>query len=122
MNRVILIGRLGRNPELRSTTTGRPVVNFSLATDTPTDKPDWHQIVVWDKQAEACVKFLSKGHLVGIEGRLNTREWTDDQGVKRWTTEVVAFRVQFLARPNTTRPPAPPPEEFATETPFNPYL
>ncbi len=104
MNRVMLIGRLGRDPELRYTQKGTPVANFSLATnhtfkrdgDLPEEQTEWHRIVVWGKHAEICQQYLAKGRLVFTEGRLNTREWNDKTGNPKKTTEVIASTVQFL--------------------------
>lgn len=104
LNKVILIGRLGRDPELRYTVTGTPVVNFPLATsDVYTDKDgnrqektEWHKIVVWGKQAETVANYLGKGRLIYVEGSLQTRKWTDNQGQDRYTTEIRAQRVVFL--------------------------
>ena len=103
-NKVILIGRLGRDPELRYTPSGTPVANFPLATsETYTDKngnkqekTEWHKIVVWNNQAENVTKYLSKGRLALVEGSLQTRKWTDNQGQDRYTTEIRAQRVVFL--------------------------
>jgi single-strand DNA-binding protein len=104
VNKVILIGRLGQDPEVRYTTNGGAVANFSLATNESwTDKSgqkqertEWHRIVVWGKTAEICGQYLSKGRQAFIEGKLQTREWNDKEGNKRYTTEVVAQNVQFL--------------------------
>ncbi|HLV00617.1 MAG TPA: single-stranded DNA-binding protein [Acidobacteriota bacterium] len=104
VNRVFLIGRLGRDPELRYTGSGTPVANFSLATDeTWTDangqrqnRTEWHNIVVWSRLAEICHQYLRKGRLVFIEGRIQTREWDDRDGNKRRTTEIVATNMQML--------------------------
>ncbi|MDP6977870.1 MAG: single-stranded DNA-binding protein [Myxococcota bacterium] len=104
VNKAILVGNLGRDPELRYTASGQAVANFSLATgESYTDKSgervertEWHRIVVWGKTAELCSQYLSKGRSVYIEGRLQTREWEDKEGVKRQTTEIVANTVQFL--------------------------
>lgn len=105
LNKVFLVGRLGQDPKLSYTTSGRPVANFNLATDESfTDKQsgqknertEWHKIVVWDRQAEFCSNYLSKGRLILIEGRLQTRKWQDKEGADRYTTEIVAQRVQFL--------------------------
>ncbi len=103
-NKVILIGRLGRDPELRYTQTGIPVVNFPLATDESfvdrdgnrQERTEWHRIVVWDKQAETVANYLSKGRLVLVEGSIYTRKWQDSQGQDRYTTEIRAQRVVFL--------------------------
>jgi single-strand DNA-binding protein len=104
VNSVNLIGHLGKDPEVRYTGGGQAVANFSLATsDTWKDKngekqerTEWHRIVVWGKQAEHCGEYLRKGRLVHIEGRLQTREWDDKDGQKRYTTEIIANRVTFL--------------------------
>lgn len=106
LNKVMLIGRLGQDPQLRYTQVGSPVVNFSVATDEfyndrdgqRQQKTEWHKIVVFDRQAETCNNFLSKGSLVYIEGKIQTRKWQDQQGQDRTTTEIVAQRVQFLDR------------------------
>ncbi len=103
-NKVILIGRLGRDPELRYTQTGMPVANFPLATDESfvdrdgnrQERTEWHRIVVWDKQAETVANYLSKGRLVLVEGSIYTRKWQDSQGQDRYTTEIRAQRVIFL--------------------------
>lgn len=113
INKVILVGRLGRDPELRYTASGQAVVNFSLATDDSwTDKngerqsrTEWHNIVAWARLAEICQQYLTKGRLVYIEGRIQTREWEDRDGNRRWTTEVVANEMKMLGgRGEDTRP------------------
>lgn len=122
LNKVMIIGRLGVDPELRYTQNNTAVATMRVATDESwTDRQtgerkeatEWHRVVVWGRQAENCSKFLSKGRLVFVEGSLQTREWEDRDGNRRWTTEVRAFRVQFLDRgdgPATgSRPPEPPP-------------
>jgi single-strand DNA-binding protein len=104
VNKVILIGNLGRDPEVRFTPSGQAVANFTIATnDSWTDKQgqkqertEWHRIVVWGKLAEICGEYLSKGRQAYVEGRLQTREWTDKEGKKNYTTEIVAQTVQFL--------------------------
>ncbi|HZN91908.1 MAG TPA: single-stranded DNA-binding protein [Myxococcales bacterium] len=104
VNKVILIGNLGKDPEVRFTSGGQAVANFTIATnDSWTDKQgqkqertEWHRIVVWGKLAELCGEYLSKGRQCFVEGRLQTREWTDKEGKKNYTTEVVAQNVQFL--------------------------
>jgi single-strand DNA-binding protein len=109
LNKAILIGRLGRDPEMRYTPSGQPVANFSIATDETytgkdgqkVEKTEWHRIVVWGKQAEFCGNYLAKGRLVYIEGKIETRKWTDKDGVEKYTTEIKADRVQGLdSRPN----------------------
>jgi len=104
VNKVILIGNLGRDPELRYTQGGQAVANFTLATtENWTDKSgeraertEWHRIVVWGKLAELCAQYLNKGRTVYVEGRLQTREWEDRDGNKRQTTEINAQTVNFL--------------------------
>jgi single-strand DNA-binding protein len=104
VNKVILIGNLGVDPEVRFTPGGQAVANFRVATnDSWTDKAgqkqertEWHRIVVWGKLAELCGEYLKKGRQAYIEGRLQTREWTDKEGKKNYTTEIVANTVQFL--------------------------
>jgi len=95
VNKVILVGRLGRDPELRRTQSGKAVANFSLATDSQ-GSTEWHRIVVWDRLAEICDQYLHKGKQVYIEGRIQTREWDDRDGNKRYTTEIVAYTMQML--------------------------
>jgi single-strand DNA-binding protein len=107
VNKVILIGNLGRDPELRHTQNGQAVANFSLATtENWTDKSgerqertEWHRIVAWGRTGELCAQYLSKGRTAYIEGRLQTREWEDREGNKRTTTEINALTVQFLGGP-----------------------
>ncbi|MCX7957530.1 MAG: single-stranded DNA-binding protein [Deltaproteobacteria bacterium] len=104
VNKVILIGNLGRDPELRYTQDRKPVVNFSLATQEVwtgkdgqrTEKTEWHSIVVWGKLAEICKDYLTTGRQIYVEGRLTTRSYTDKSGQKRYKTEVVASQVVFL--------------------------
>jgi single-strand DNA-binding protein len=106
VNKVILVGNLGRDPEVRYTQGGSPVANFTLATnDVWTDKSgarqertEWHRIVVWGKTAEIVRDHLSKGKQVYVEGSLQTRQWDDRDGNKRSTTEVKASRVVLLGR------------------------
>jgi single-strand DNA-binding protein len=104
VNKVILVGNLGRDPELRYIQSGQAVANFSLATNEKwkdkdgnnQERTEWHRIVVWGKSAENCAQYLQKGRSVYIEGKLQTREWEDKEGSKRSTTEIVAQAVQFL--------------------------
>ena len=102
MNKVMLVGRLTRDPELRSLPSGKPVANFVIATNEyrgagATERTEYHNIVAWDRLAEICGKFLSKGQLVDIDGRLQTRQWDDDAGVRHWKTEVVANGLEMLS-------------------------
>ena len=105
VNKVILLGRLGQDPELKTMATGTSVCNFSIATsetwkDKNTgqkkEKTDWSNIVVWGKTAELCNQYLSKGRQAFIEGKLQTRQWEDKEGNKRYTTEIKADTVQFI--------------------------
>ena len=104
VNKVILIGNLGADPELKYTPSGAAVSNFSLATNESwvdgkgerQEKTEWHRIVVWGKLAEICHEFLKKGSKIYVEGRLQTRSWDGQDGNKRYTTEVVARDVQML--------------------------
>ena len=106
LNKVMLIGRLGQDPELRYAANGMPVCKFSVATDESytdregqkQEKTEWHRVVTFQKQAEHCSKYLHKGSLVFVEGSLSTNKWTDQQGQTRYMTEVKASRVQFLER------------------------
>ena len=108
VNKVILVGNLGRDPEVRYTGSGTAVANFTMATterwSDPSsgerkEKTEWHRIVVWGKTAENCAQYLAKGRSVYIEGRIQTREWEDREGQKQKTTEIVAQTVQFLGGP-----------------------
>jgi single-strand DNA-binding protein len=110
LNKVMLIGHLGKDPEIRYTQDGSPVASFSLATsETWTDKngnrqehTEWHNIVAWTRLADLSKRFLAKGRQVYIEGRLRTREWNDKENNKRRTTEVIASQMVLLgARPQT---------------------
>ena len=105
VNKVILIGNLGKDPEIRYTQSGTAVANFSLAT-TETwgggdggekqEKTEWHNIVAWARLAEICNQYLQKGRQVYIEGRIQTRKWEDRDGNTRYTTEIVAQNMQML--------------------------
>lgn len=111
LNKVMIIGRLGQDPELKFTTSGAAVCNFSLATsDTWTDKSgqkqektEWHRVVAWGKLAELCNKYLSKGRQAFIEGSLETRSWEDQNGQKKYMTEVNCKNVQFLGGNGSTK-------------------
>jgi single-strand DNA-binding protein len=105
VNKVILLGNLGRDPELRYTQGGQAVANFSIATSESWNKKDgsgreerteWHRIVAWGRTAELCAQYLAKGRTVYVEGRLQTREWENKEGQKQRTTEVIAQTVQFI--------------------------
>lgn len=104
VNKVIIVGRLGADPEVRQVGNGGTVTRLSIATSEnwvdkeghKQERTEWHRIVVWGRLAEICGKHLSKGRQVYVEGRLQTRSWEDQQGQKRYATEIVANTVQFL--------------------------
>ena len=104
INKAILVGRLGADPEVRYTPDGAMVTNFRIATDEQwkdkngekVQKTEWHKIVAFGKLAEICGKYLVKGKLVYLEGRIQTRAWDDKEGTKRYTTEIVASNMQML--------------------------
>jgi single-strand DNA-binding protein len=104
VNKVILVGRLGRDPETRYTGGGQAVANFSVATDESykdkngerQKRTEWHKIVVWGKQAEIAQQYLKKGSLIFIEGRIQSREWQDKEGQKRTSFEIVASNFRML--------------------------
>lgn len=110
MNHIVLIGRLTRDPELRYTPNGVAVANFDLAVDRSTTnqqgerETDFIRIVAWQKQAELCANYLKKGRLVGVEGRLQIRNYETQDGQKRRVAEVIASFVQFLDRNREDRP------------------
>lgn len=95
MNKVILIGNLGKAPETKTIQSVKQVCNFSLATNDRNDV-SWHNITAWEKTADLCVKYLSKGSKVAIEGRLQYRTWENENGIKQRVTNIVADRVEFL--------------------------
>ena len=106
LNQVFIIGRLGKDPELRYSQAGAAVCNMTIATDESftdrdgnrQDRTEWHRVTAFQKTAENCANFLAKGSLVHVSGSLTTRKWTDQQGQDRYTTEIKADRVQFLDR------------------------
>lgn len=109
VNKAIIVGRLGADPEIRFTQSGAGVTNFNVATDTVwkdkegqrQTRTEWHRIVVWGPQAEPCSKYLNKGREVYVEGEIQTRSWEDKEGNKRWTTEIRARDVKFLGSPRS---------------------
>jgi len=111
VNKVILVGHLGKDPDVRFTTSGSAVANFSLATSEVwndrdgkrQERTEWHNIVVWGKQAESCGQYLAKGRQVYVEGSIRTRSYDDKSGNKRYITEIVAQRIQFLGGGGGTR-------------------
>ena len=104
LNKVMLIGRLGRDPELKYASSGMAIANLNMATDESytdrdgnrVERTEWHRVVVFQRVAENCAKYLSKGSMVYVEGSLQTRKWQDQQGQDRYSTEIKASRVQFL--------------------------
>jgi single-strand DNA-binding protein len=122
INKVMLIGRLGKDPEERTTAGGTRVSNFSLATDTyhgsnGEKTTEWHRVVSFGKTAELCNQYLKKGQLVCIEGSLQTRSWEKSPGEKHYFTEVIASRVTFLGS-RTGNAAMPVSSEEVTEMPF----
>lgn len=106
INKAILVGNLGRDPETATTTSGKQICKFSLATGRG-EYTEWHNIVCFDKIADNCAQYLSKGRTVFVEGEIRTRSWDDkDTGKKMYRTEVVAFRVQFLGQRQPGETPA----------------
>lgn len=105
VNKAIILGNLGADPELRTTTNGSSVCELRIATNESwfdkqagerKDRTTWHRCIVWGASGENCAKYLGKGSKVFVEGRIQTREWEDQNGNKRYTTEIVASSVQFL--------------------------
>lgn len=111
VNKVIIVGRLGKEPEVKAIGPNQTVARFSVATSeswtdkmgTKQERTEWHRVVVWGKLADLCGKYLQKGKQVYVEGRLQTSSWDDAQGQKRYTTEVVANTVQFLSAGSSDR-------------------
>lgn len=105
MNKVILIGNIGKDPEMRRLDNGNAVCSFSMATTKryidkngqKIENTQWHNIQFWGKQAELCEKYLSKGDKVAIEGEINTRSWEDKDGNKRYVTEIIGRSIEFLS-------------------------
>lgn len=125
LNKVMIIGRLSRDPEMRYTPSGRPVTTFSLATNRSWNTSDgerrteteWFNIVAWGSLAEICKQYLNKGQQVYIEGRLQTRQWEDSEGVKHTSTEVVASEMIMLGERKDANQ-APPDYEVGEEDDF----
>lgn len=114
VNKVILVGNLGADPEMNSANNGTQVANLSLATSEQwTDKSgerqertEWHRLVLWDKLADVAARFLKKGSQIYVEGKLQTRSWEDPNGQKKWTTEIRVFQLQMLGRREDAQAPA----------------
>ncbi len=121
LNKVMLIGRLGADPEIRYTQSGTAVATLSVATNFRvkrgeewTDETEWHRVIAWNRLAEVAGEYMNKGTKVYVEGRLQTRSWEDANGNKRWTTEVIARDISMLCgrgedsgRMNDSEPPLP---------------
>lgn len=130
INKVILVGNLGGDPEVKKTTNGHSITLFSVATSNSwtnrdgqkQENTEWHRIVVWGKLAETCAEYLAKGRKVYVEGRLQTRSWEDSNGAKRYTTEVVAMQVLFLSAANQQDKKSPnmTAENYGSEPAFGP--
>lgn len=132
LNKVMIIGNVGKDPELRYTPDGTPVCKFSVAVSRVWKTPDgeqkeeteWFNVVAWRKLAETCSSYVYKGQKLFVEGRLQTRKWTDQQGIERRTTDLVANEVMFLGKPKSQvaageeTPQAAEDEEGAGEIPF----
>jgi single-strand DNA-binding protein len=121
INKVILIGRLGADPDVRYMTDGTPVVTFNMATNEPVrsaegtweERAEWHRIVAYRKLAETMANFLNKGRLVYVEGKLQTKQWQDAQGVKRYTTEIVARDIKLMDSAGNRPNQSPSGENFS---------
>ena len=127
LNKVMLIGNLGADPEIRYTPSGAAVANFNMATKAQwttkegekQDRTEWHRIVAWRRLGEICGEYLHKGSLVYIEGRLQTRSWEDRDGNKRYTTEIIAQGMQMLDRAGQSAEALSTEERFPTEEPLD---
>ena len=130
VNKAILIGNLGADPELRYTPSGAAVANFNIATTErwkdkegqPQEKTEWHRIILWSRQAEIAKEYLHKGSSVYIEGRIQNRNYEDKDGIKRYVTEIVGQRMQLLgsrgaaaSEGGPSEAPPPPPENLGGE-------
>jgi single-strand DNA-binding protein len=127
VNKVILVGKLGKDPEVKYTPSGVTVAQFSIATsdewkDKETgekqERTEWHRIVAWRRLAEICGEYLRKGSQVYIEGKIQTRQWEDRDGNKRYTTEIVAQNMQMLSSANKSARAEPHDPGFPTEEPI----
>ncbi len=131
VNKVILVGNLGADPEIRYTADGTAVATFRLATSRRwtnkegerVEQTEWHRIVAWRRLGEICAQYLSKGKQVYVEGRIQTRSWEDKDGNKRWTTEIIAENLQMLGRAGDVmevpgEPPSPQ-EDLTDKTPLD---
>ena len=127
VNKVILVGNLGADPEIRYTPSGTAVANFNLATreqwtnksGEKEEKTEWHRIVAWARLGEICGEYLRKGSQVYVEGRLQTRSWEDRDGNKRYTTEIVAQVMQMLGSPRKEGEARSTEERYPVEEPIS---
>lgn len=117
LNKVMLIGRIGKDPETKYTQSGAAVVNLTIATDEgytkdgqKVEKTEWHRVVLWNKAAEFAGKYLGKGRLVYVEGKIETRKWQDQQGADKYTTEIKAYTIQALDKKPDGQQQAPAPQ------------
>lgn len=123
LNKATLIGNLGKDPEVRAIASGVKVANFSIATTesytgkdgNKVDKTEWHNIVMWRGLAEVAEKYLKKGSQIYVEGRLQTRSWDDQNGQKRYTTEIVADNMVMLGRPSGNRDGGPSGDAYSQQ-------
>lgn len=128
VNKAIIIGRLGRDPEIKYTSNGNAVCNLSIATSEKwkdkggemQEKTEWHRVTVWGKTAENCAQYLAKGRMAYVEGRIETRKWQGKDGSDRYTTEIVASQVTFLGGRSgqSDEPRGRAPDPSSTELPF----
>lgn len=110
LNKVMIIGNLGKDPESRSTSSGQAVCNFSIATDesykdksgAKVSKTEWHNVTLWGKLAEIATQYLSKGKTIYIEGKLQTKKWQDKDGKDHYTTEIIGDKIQMLGGKSDT--------------------
>jgi single-strand DNA-binding protein len=125
VNKVIIVGNLGADPELRYTPSGKAVATFNVATreqwtgkdGEKEERTEWHRVVAWARLGEVCGEYLHKGSQVYVEGRLQTRSWEDRDGKKRYTTEIVAQTMQMLGAPSKGGTAKTPEERFPQEEP-----
>ena len=125
LNKVMLIGRLGSDPEIKYTQSGSPIANLRIATDesytdrngTRQERTEWHTAIAFQRTAEICQQYLHKGSLVYIEGKLQTRKWQDKNGQDRYSTEIQCQRLQMLERRQEGNAPAQQPAQQAHEEP-----
>jgi len=112
VNKVILVGRLGKDPEVRYSNNGNAITNFNMATSRvykdkngeKVDETEWHRCVSFGRTAEICGEYLHKGSLIYVEGRLQTRDWEDKDGNRRWTTEIILENMRMLGSKNDSNP------------------